>query len=184
MTKSGEPSYNIVADATVVTATKLLCRVAAKEEEDMTDLIKNTGQLWRCGNLYRTARYDTLGIGSYQDSYIVNVCAHPGITQEALSKLIFVHKSNVARQLGSLEEKGYVTRKTDDNDKRNLLVYPTARAFEALREIERVNDEWDSLVLGGLTNEERKAAEKLIGKLAENAGRLIEKEYKKEAETK
>ena len=41
-----------------------------------------------------------------------------------------------------------------------------------------------SLVLGGLTNEERKAAEKLIGKLAENAGRLIEKEYKKEAETK
>ena len=144
----------------------------------MTDLIKNTGQLWRCGNLYRTARYDALGIGSYQDSYIVNVCAHPGIT------LIFVHKSNVARQLGSLEEKGFVTRKTDDNDKRNLLVYPTARAFEALREIERVNDEWDSLVLGGLTDEERKAAEKLIGKLAENAGRLIEKEYKKEAETK
>ena len=184
MTKSGEPSYNIVADATVVTATKLLCRVAAKEEKDMTDLIKNIGQIWRCGNLYRTARYDALGIGSYQDSYIVNVCTHPGITQEALSKLIFVHKSNVARQLGSLEEKGYVTRKTDDNDKRNLLVYPTARAFEALREIERVNDEWDSLVLGGLTDEERKAAEKLIGKLAENAGRLIEKEYKKEAETK
>lgn len=145
----------------------------------MSDFIKNTGQIWRCGNLYRTARYESIGLGSYQDSYIVNVCAHPGITQEGLSKLIFVHKSNVARQLGLLEEKGFVSRESDPQDKRSLLVYPTDKALAALRVIERVNAEWDDLILQGLSAEEKEFAEKLTARLAERAKGLIDGENKK-----
>lgn len=148
----------------------------------MADFVAYTGEIWRCGNLYRTARYGALGIGSYQDSYIVNVCAHPGITQEGLSKLIFVHKSNVARQLGSLEEKGFVIRETDPADKRNLLVYPTEKAKAALKEIERIAGEWKKLLLEGLTEEERSAVEKYSALLAGNAKRIIEKEEKAEEE--
>lgn len=146
----------------------------------MADFIVNTGEIWRCGNLYRTARYGALGIGSYQDSYIVNVCAHPGITQEALSKLIFVHKSNVARQLGSLEEKGFITRETDPADKRSLLVYPTEKAKAALREIERITGKWKELLLEGLTEEEKAAVEKYSAILAAKAKKIIEKEEKAE----
>lgn len=142
----------------------------------MSDFIKNTGEIWRCGNLYRTARYGELGLGSYQDSYILNVCAHPGITQEGLSRLIFVHKSNVARQLGMLEEKGFITRTTDPADKRNTLVYPTEKAEKALAEINRVYEEWHALLLDGLTDKEREAVEKYTALIAENAKRIIEKE--------
>ena len=145
----------------------------------MTDFIRYTGEIWRCGNLYRTARYEALGIGSYQDSYIVNVCAHPGITQEGLSRLIFVHKSNVARQLGLLEEKGFIRRESDPQDKRSLLVYPTYKAFAALKEIERVNAEWDALILEGLSEEEKEVAEKLTARLAERAKGLIDGNDKK-----
>ncbi len=148
----------------------------------MADFIGYTGEIWRCGNLYRTARYEELGIGSYQDSYIVNVCAHPGITQEGLSKLIFVHKSNVARQLSSLEEKGFITRETDPSDKRNLLVYPTEKAQAVLKEIERIAGEWKKLLLEGLTEDERKTVEKYSALLAGNAKRIIEKEEKAEEE--
>lgn len=148
----------------------------------MTDFIRYTGEIWRCGNLYRTARYEALGIGSYQDSYIVNVCAHPGITQEGLSKLIFVHKSNVARQLGSLEEKGFVVRKTDPDDKRNLLVYPTEKAKDALKEIDRITEEWKELIQSGLSEEERAAVERYSALLAENAKRIIEREDKRSEE--
>lgn len=150
----------------------------------MSDIISNTGQIWRCGNLYRTARYGELGLGSYQDSYIVNVCAHPGITQEGLSRLIFVHKSNVARQLGSLEEKGFVRRETDPEDKRNTLVYPTQKAVEALGVIEKVNGEWRDLLLEGLSEKEREAAEKYAALIAENARKILEREEKKPEETR
>ena len=147
---------------------------------NMTDFVKYTGELWRCGNLYRTARYGNSDIGSYQDSYIVNVCAHPGITQEELSSLIFVHKSNVARQLCSLEEKGFIKRETDPADKRGFLVYPTKKAYSVLREIESVTADWKRLVLDGFTQDEIDAVEKLSAKLAENAKRIVgEKEGKK-----
>ncbi len=142
----------------------------------MQDFVKNTGEIWRCGNLYRTARYAGTDVGSYQDSYIVNVCAHPGITQEGLSRLIFVHKSNVARQLGLLEEKGFITRSTDPADKRNTLVYPTQKAFGALEAIRRVSEEWQALLLEGLTDGEREAVKKYSAIIAANARRIIEKD--------
>lgn len=146
----------------------------------MAQFMKNTGQIWRCGNLYRTSRYETLGLGSYQDSYILNVCAHPGITQEGLSRLIYIHKSNVARQLGSLEEKGFIRRETDPSDKRNMLVYPTEKAYAVLDEIKRVNAEWDRIMLEGFSEEEREEVERLSALLAERAKKIIEKEEKTE----
>lgn len=146
----------------------------------MAQFMKNTGQIWRCGNLYRTSRYESLGLGSYQDSYILNVCAHPGITQEGLSKLIYIHKSNVARQLGSLEEKGFIRRETDPSDKRNMLVYPTEKAYAVLDEIKRVNAEWDRIMLEGFSEEEREEVEKLSALLAERAKKIIDKEEKTE----
>ncbi len=87
------------------------------------------GEVWRCANLYRTGTYGELGLGSYQDSYILNICRQPGITQEQLSRLIYVHKSSVARQLGALEEKGFITRTPDPDDKRSLLVYQRRRLW-------------------------------------------------------
>lgn len=146
----------------------------------MAQFMKNTGQIWRCGNLYRTSRYESLGLGSYQDSYILNVCAHPGITQEGLSRLIYIHKSNVARQLGSLEEKGFIRRETDPSDKRNMLVYPTEKAYAVLDEIKRVNAEWDRIMLEGFSEEEREEVERLSALLAERAKKIIEKEEKTE----
>ena len=146
----------------------------------MTDFIRYTGEIWRCGNLYRTERYEALGIGSYQDSYILNVCAHPGITQEGLSSRIYIHKSNVARQLGSLEEKGFIRRETDPSDKRNMLVYPTEKAYAVLDEIKRVNAEWDRIMLEGFSEEEREEVERFSALLAERAKKIIEKEEKTE----
>lgn len=150
----------------------------------MKDIIKNTGEIWRCGNLYRTARNEALGLGSYQDSYILNVCAYPGVTQEELSRKIFVHKSNVARQLSLLEEKGFIKRTTDPSDKRNMLVYPTEKAYAVLDKIKKVSEEWSALVLEGLSADEIKAVEKYTAKLAENAKKIIEREDKKAEEKK
>ena len=67
-----------------------------------TPFMRCIGEVWRCANLYRTARYEGTELGSYQDTYIVHVCRPPGITQEQLAGKIYVHKSNVARQLSAL----------------------------------------------------------------------------------
>ena len=135
----------------------------------MARIMRNVGEVWRCANLYRTEEYEALGIGSYQDSYIVDICAHPGVTQEQLSKIMYVHKSNVARQVSSLEEKGFVERRPDPADRRNLLVYPTQKAVAVLDKIRAVHAQWRERLLEGFSEEERAAIGVYLERLAENA---------------
>lgn len=139
----------------------------------MATLMRNIGEIWRCANLFRTEEYEGLGIGSYQDSYIADVCANPGVTQEQLSRIMYVHKSNVARQMGSLEEKGFIERRADPADRRSLRVYPTKKAYAALEKVKKAHAEWLELLLGGLDEGERAAASALLQRLAENAKSIV-----------
>ena len=137
--------------------------------------MKALGEVWRCSNLYRTEQYESLGIGSYQDSYILNICSHPGISQDALTQLIYVHKSNVARQLASLEEKGFITRSPDPQNRRSLLGDPTQKATDAIPAIREVHRAWNERVLRGFSESEREEVSKLILRLAENAKCALDK---------
>ena len=134
------------------------------------------GEVWRCANLYRTARYEGTELGSYQDTYIVHVCRTPGITQEQLAGKIYVHKSNVARQLSALEEKGFVERRPDPDDRRSLRIFPTQRALDILPLILEVRRAWSEAVLAGLDQTERAGLEAALSRLAGNAKRVLEGE--------
>lgn len=138
--------------------------------------MKHLGEVWRCANLFRTARCEALGIGSYQDSYLLNICAHPGIPQDRLAELIYVHKSNVARQLASLEEKGFITRTPDPQDRRSLLVFPTEKATAALPAVRAAHRAWNERVLDGFSEEERAAIGAFMERLARNAKQAYKEE--------
>ena len=142
----------------------------------MKAFMKFLGETWRCACLYRAEKLAKLGVSGYQDSYIIEICKNPGIAQEQLAGLIYVHKSNVARQLASLEEKGFITREADLQDKRNLLVYPTEKAFEVLPQIKKVHKEWNERILEGMSEKERDEVASIAKLLSENAKRVLEEQ--------
>ena len=139
----------------------------------MRAFMKCLGETWRCACLYRAEKLEKLGVSGYQDSYIVEICKNPGVAQEQLAGLIYVHKSNVARQLASLEEKGFITRAADAQDKRSLLVYPTEKALAVLPHIKAVHREWNERVLEGMSEKERDAVASIAKLLSENAKRVL-----------
>ncbi len=139
----------------------------------MEKFMKYIGQVWRCANIYRAEMYEKLDIGPYQDSYILCICNNPGISQEEISKKLYVHKSSVARQLPSLEEKGFVTRTPDLHDKRILLVYPTEKAFSAISEIKRVHEEWNDIVTKDLSESEKNIFCSVCSKIAEKSRNTV-----------
>lgn len=93
---------------------------------------------------------------------------------------MYIHKSNVARQLASLEEKGFITRKTDPEDRRSLLVYPTNKAIAVLPQIRAVLEEWESLLLEEFSEEEQKTLLSFSERLAARAAALAEKQQEEE----
>lgn len=104
----------------------------------MPSFMKHLQDIWRCSNLYKEEKLNHLEISPYQISYLINISKYPGISQEQLSKNIYVHKNNIARQLSSLEEKGFIYRENSHIDKRVLLVYPTDKTLKILPKIKKL----------------------------------------------
>ena len=116
--------------------------------------LKNNGILTRCTDMYRDDRFRPLGLNSRQSVLLLQVCKHPGVTQDALSKAILIDKSNITRQMALLEEAGFVFRRPDGEDRRQIRVFPTDAALALLPEIRAGFREWRAYLQEGLTEEE------------------------------
>lgn len=140
----------------------------------MATFLKNINMVARSATQYSEEQLSRVSdLKGYQAKYILNVCANAGISQDALAKIMFVNKSNVARQLASLEELGYVERRQGD-DKRVSLVYPTEKALKILPVIRGVNAKWREVITEGFSAEELELLFSLTGRLYKNAIKYME----------
>lgn len=127
----------------------------------------------RCATLYHDEQLRDAGLSSYQSSYIPIVCKRPGITQDQIAKELHVHSSSVTRQLSALETAGFVTRRRSPGDRRAIEVYPTDKANKILPAVREGRQRWRSMLLEGLSEDERNALDTLLAHLAQRAEELI-----------
>jgi len=142
----------------------------------MESIIRSINHVARLATLYREKELKKYGLGPMHHTYILNICRNPGISQDELAKIIFVNKSNVARQLVILEDRGYVFRKSSEQDARKMLIYPTEKATEMFGVISDILLKWNEQVLTGFSLEEQQKLIKNLEKLKENSQNLLEKE--------
>ncbi len=140
----------------------------------MESLMKYIGRISRCGVMYRSDKLDAEGLGGHQHIYILKICQNPGITQEQLSKLIYINKSNVARQLAILSEHGFVTRRADPGDRRVQLVYPTEKAMALYPKVRALFLEWNRLLTQDLSEEEYLLLTSYLERLLSRADSIIQ----------
>ena len=140
----------------------------------MYTITTRMNNLIRCMNQYRTWLLAPLDLKSCHASYLLEICGCPGISQEQLSRRIYINKSNVARQLAILEESGYVTRRPGEEDRRVMRVYPTEKALSALPRIQEIMDGWEEAVAAGLTAAEREKLSALLEEMTRRASALLE----------
>ena len=90
------------------------------------------------------------GVGTAEIDLIHALRHNPGCTQAKLAEILHADKAAIARRTKNLEEKGYLVRRDDPEDRRSQLLYPTAQA-EALKsskaEIEASFYEYLTLIL-------------------------------------
>ena len=84
----------------------------------MSHILRDITEITRCGVQYRTDKFAPMGLKACHGSYLLEICARPGISQEQLATSICINKSNVARQAAALEEAGFIQRCPCGQDKR------------------------------------------------------------------
>ncbi|CDD64417.1 putative uncharacterized protein [Firmicutes bacterium CAG:882] len=105
------------------------------------------------------------GIGTAEFDFIHLVRHNPGITQAQVREQLKLDKGAAARRTASLENKGYLIRKVNPEDKRSSKLYATEKA-ESLKNskayLEGMYYEW---LLGQLSEEECEEFVKTLDKL-------------------
>lgn len=130
----------------------------------------------RCGILFRTRHLEGTGVDAFNYFYLFYICRHPGVSQEALSRALYVNKSSVTRHIARLEEAGLLTRTPSTEDRRVMLVYPTDKAIALLPRLREVGGLWHAAITDGFTPEEAALFESLLSRAMENARRATDGE--------
>lgn len=140
----------------------------------MISFMKYISIISRCAAQYRNDSLSGTELTGHQYTYILNICRNPGISQDKLSKLIYINKSNVTRQIGMLEQNGYVDRKYSESDKRVIELYPTEKAREVYPRITEVLHAWNDYLIGGFTEDEKEIMQTLLERMMVKAADYIE----------
>ncbi len=124
--------------------------------------------LGRCGGTFRAEQMAGTGVGPHDSSYLFYICRHPGESQDAIARALCVNKSHVTRHVAHLEKEGFLTRTPDPNDRRAMLVYPTARAEEMLPRLREVSAQWRAILAADFTEAEIATFEELLSRALHN----------------
>ncbi len=138
---------------------------------------KKISILERCAIDYRNKRFSNIGLTGSNYYYVICVCKNPGISQEDLAKRIYVNKSNVARNLKTLQKDGFIYKEINGTDKRINMIFPTNKALNVLPKIKEVISDWNNIILKELDNDTINNIEKILEVLVGNATEYFNKEY-------
>ena len=140
----------------------------------MTQIIRDMLEISRCGVQYRSDNLAQFGLKSIHASYLTEICANPGISQDRLARIICINKSNVARQVAALEEDGFVRRVPSAADKRVMELYPTEKTLDILPQISDMLMRWENCITHDLTEEEKELLSALLRKMSTRAAGYME----------
>lgn len=139
----------------------------------MSQLNNDLYAIVRCGIQFRGEKTAPLGLKSCHIGYLSRICFYPGISQDQLAQMMFINKSNVARQAAALEKGGFITRTPSAADKRVLELHPTEKAKELIPLLEQIVGQWDNTIMAGLTEEEVQTVASVLKKMKDNAAAWV-----------
>lgn len=140
----------------------------------MSQIIRDITEIARCGAEYRAVQLAPMGLKGCHASYLAEICADPGISQDGLAQRICINKSNVARQAAALEEAGFLQRIPSPKDKRVMQLFPTEKTLSLLPQVQSVLTDWEYKLTEALTDAEIAQMTALLAKMKASAALWME----------
>ena len=140
----------------------------------MPKFMKALNNISRSQAVFRRKRVSAPDLSSAHYAFALAICREPGRSQEELARELCINKSTAARNLSTLEDRGYITRLTLPTDKRQFSVYPTDKLLSAVPEIRKASAEWSALLSEGIPEEELEIFSSVLTRMEAKARELAE----------
>lgn len=136
-------------------------------------LIADVGRL--CGKRYDDLAKSSLDLTRAQCRMIAYLAHYGDMNQARLAERLEVAPISVGRLLERLEERGWVVRTANPQDRRELQVSLTPKAEAVLAAARRVGDEVQTEALAGFTAAEAEQFIEMLQRVRANLGPLVER---------
>lgn len=119
---------------------------------------------------YMKTRFKELDLG-HDIRYIMFIYDNPNCSQDDLVNMFGLSKGNIAKALRKLEDKGFIQRDVNPENRRKYMLNTTEKGSELVPEFRKVSKEWEREV--GITEADAEL-KKRIKEIAINGMKLIE----------
>ena len=103
-----------------------------------------------------------------EEVIVMYLAANSGINQEAIAKHFMIDKGAIAKSINRLEEKQYIIKKQNPDNKRENLLWLSEKGMEIIEEMRGILEEWNALLYKDMTEEEVETVNGLIDRMAGN----------------
>ncbi len=114
--------------------------------------------------VYKRATEDVIGMRLKQLIALDHLRDNESCLQQGLGQMLMLDPNNCVLLLNDLDERGYVERRRDPEDRRRHIVEITPAGVAALEEAERKLETLEDQVLGNLSPSERSKLHDLLSK--------------------
>ena len=112
-------------------------------------------------------------LSAAEQPFFMAIQHHEGVTQEELTALVCVDKAATARAVKSLEEKGFLVRLQDTQDRRQNRIYPTAAAKHLADAVRGELLHFNELLTKGIDSEDLEMMYKALQKMDDNLAAIL-----------
>ncbi len=98
------------------------------------------------------------------------------VTQDEISSYFGIDKGSISKTVSSLESKGYIEKKINQDNKRSNLVYITKKGIQTFKETKKLLDMWHKDILNNISSEELDILTKTLSTMARNAEKALGKD--------
>lgn len=126
---------------------------------------------WRSFTEKRLKEFDlTFG----EQIIIIFLSKNENVNQESISKRYMIDKGMVAKTLTRLEDKGFIKREQNPNNKRENIISLTEKSAYIMEYINTIFDDWNKILYGEMSKEDIDCVKRLTGKMAENVAKYLD----------
>ncbi|CAK1235095.1 DNA-binding transcriptional regulator [Fructobacillus tropaeoli] len=97
--------------------------------------------------------------------HLIRIVEHEGLTQSDLAELIQVDKTTLSRSLKKLDDRGYIDKVTDSQNKNYKQLYPTQKARDRYEVLARLECQYIKGRLATLSATELTDLNKILNKI-------------------
>ena len=122
---------------------------------------------------YFSRELPKFGITAAEQPFFMALQRCEGITQEELTAVVCVDKSATARAVRSLEQKGFLIRVQDKNNRRQNRIYPTEKARQLGPVVKKELLHFNAMMIQGIPPETAELIYAALEKMEENFEEIL-----------